>query len=146
MGHPPLMGRVVTEAPKHCVVPVLGWARLGPLKLEKCRGWGEVVRMGEERGCDSGETLVSQETFPDTPLCAPPLILFHPLTALIKIITTQLVALICIFHAPTHRRRDCVCLLTFECSHSPRCAPGTGYLGERTHECLNRFLPGEGGF
>lgn len=69
MGHPLLRGRVVTEAPKHGVVPVLGWAQLGPLKLEKCRGWGEVVRSGEERGCDSGEALVSQETFLDTTLC-----------------------------------------------------------------------------
>lgn len=101
MGHPPLRGRVVTEAPKHCVVPVPGRARLGPLKLAKRRGWGEVVRMGEERGCDSGETLVSQETFPDTPLCAPPLILFHPLTALIKIITTQLVVLSVFFMPPS---------------------------------------------
>lgn len=143
MGHPPLMGRVVTEAPKHCVVPVLGWARLGPLKLGKCRGWGEVVRMGEERSCDSGETLVSQETFFDTPRCAPPIPLTH---STYQNHNDTISGVICIFQSPIHGRRDCVCLLTFECSSSPRCAPGTGYLGERTHECLNRFVPGEGGF
>lgn len=79
------MGRVVTEAPKQCVVPILGWAQLGPLKLEKCRGWGE---WGKSVVVTHVKHLFLRK--PSLTLHSVPL-LFHSLIALIKIIMTQLV-------------------------------------------------------